>query len=661
MNEKPAGKRRIRMIAAVCAVLLIAGGSAGIYASRTTADAQAALTAQSAEQPKNNASAAKTDQSVSAGGTVTCAQRTDTLGLVNTNVRLTVESVLAESGDTVTAGTALYQITEDSLAKAEKTLRSELQSAESTLKKQKAQAQLDESKAGILYESELLLGDTAQQDYSSGLSELDSALQDAYDSYMEALDTVGNSPAEIKQKQNALAEKQSDAEGLQAKQKSAQETADRAASAYRSAADSYNQTAEEYNSAAAVVRYLGKALGTDVSGITNAQTVSAEVSKQSAASSEPANPDKKADFSGGFGGGERPDGMMQSTRSFYAQAADTPETLSEQAEESGGGALKTLYESACKEYETAKKQLADAEKALKNAENEYRTLTDTLTEYSSTLNGKQSDISALEQEISALESTLSKAQSNLSRLRSEYNSLKASYETDRLNLEKERDTELASYENAQYHYELTCSTIAEELAKAQESYDTAAENLRIFEEELADGCIRAKQDGTVYSLNGQAGRSVSAGTAYVSYVDETSFAVTVELDQSDVTEVSIGDSVLIYSSETGIANGRITAIAAGTSTSLADVRFNVTVTADDSEQLYSGESVNVYFNAGNMKQSDFSDFSGSKSGARSKSESDGSRSERPDFGGEMPSFGGGMPSGFDPSQMPSGFGGRKDG
>ncbi len=163
MNEKQTGTRRIRMIAAICAVLLIAGSGAGIFAAHSKAGAQ---TAQTAEQPKKEA-AAKTDRSVSAGGTVTCAQRTDTLNLVNTNVRLTVESVLAESGDTVTAGTALYQITADSLAKAEKTLRSELQSAESTLKKQTAQAQLDESKAGILYESELLLGDTAQQDYKT--------------------------------------------------------------------------------------------------------------------------------------------------------------------------------------------------------------------------------------------------------------------------------------------------------------------------------------------------------------------------------------------------------------------------------------------------------------------------------------------------------------
>ncbi len=49
-----------------------------------------------------------------------------------------------------------------------------------------------------------------------------------------------------------------------------------------------------------------------------------------------------------------------------------------------------------------------------------------------------------------------------------------------------------------------------------------------------------------------------------------------------------------------MTNGKITAIAEGTSTSLADVRFNVTVEADENAALYSGQSVNVYFNYSNM-------------------------------------------------------------
>lgn len=68
--------------------------------------------------------------------------------------------------------------------------------------------------------------------------------------------------------------------------------------------------------------------------------------------------------------------------------------------------------------------------------------------------------------------------------------------------------------------------------------------------------------------------------------------------------------VVIYSSETGISNGKITAISAGESTSLADVRFNVTVTANENSNLYNGQSVNVCFNYGDMRSSDFTDFKG---------------------------------------------------
>ena len=201
-----------------------------------------------------------------------------------------------------------------------------------------------------------------------------------------------------------------------------------------------------------------------------------------------------------------------------------------------------------------------------------------MTEYETALKDVQSKVSSLEKEISSLNSTLSKAKSNLSKLRSEYNSRKASYETDQLELKHTLETDTAAGENAEYHYEITCATIEDQLEKAQSAYDSVEENIRIFEENLADGYVYAKQDGIIYSLNCQEGRSVSLNTSYVSYVDESSYYTTVELDQNDVTQVSIGDSVLIYSSETGTANGKVTAIAAGESTSLADVRFNVTVT-----------------------------------------------------------------------------------
>ena len=88
------------------------------------------------------------------------------------------------------------------------------------------------------------------------------------------------------------------------------------------------------------------------------------------------------------------------------------------------------------------------------------------------------------------------------------------------------------------------------------------------------------------------------------------------------------------------------AISAGESTSLADVNFNISITADEGSNLYSGESVNVYFNYDNIKSGELTDFSG---GENAKG---GSGGGRPDFGGELP-------EGFDFSNMP-GFDRRKE-
>ena len=71
--------------------------------------------------------------------------------------------------------------------------------------------------------------------------------------------------------------------------------------------------------------------------------------------------------------------------------------------------------------------------------------------------------------------------------------------------------------------------------------------------------------------------------------------------------------------------------------------------ADENAQLYSGQSVNVYFNYSNMRNGDFTDFKSEKS---ADGKSFGSGEGRP-------SFGGGMPEGFDPSNMPD-FSRRKE-
>lgn len=658
LKKDSENNRRRRFIAAVCAVTVLIGGSAEIYAFSANAYAKNDSSDSSSESRAEVKQNKKSDDGIiSAGGTVESSQLTDELGLKDTSARLTVEKVLVSAGDAVKSGTQLYQLTADSVAKAKSTLQTELSTAKNALIKQQTSCQADKIKAYSLYQSQLLQGKTAQQEYDSGISSLDSKLKSAYQDYQEANSTISSTPSEITKKKSELSTKQKAADSLSQKKDEAQKKLDDAQNKYESAASSYNSTVTTYNSAASVVRYLGAALGKDVSGIELAQTVSG-ASQQEQKGSESDRKNMKPSF----------DPTEQKQQSVNESVSAPPSNTDGQqtqkdSRQSGDGKkentvptgetktsdLSALYDTAFKEYTAQKQKLDNMKTTLDSAQKDYKTLNEQLSSVSSELSEAQSGISSLEREISELETSLSKAKSSLTKLRSEYESLKASYDTDKLTLKNKLDTDTADSANAKYNYDLTCKTLDSELEKAQSAYDTAAENVSIFDKSLADGYIRAMRDATVDTLNCQAGRNVNISSPVVTYVDTSCLKTTVELDQYDVTQINIGDSAVIYSSETGVTSGRITAIAAGEAKSLADVKFNVTVTADEGSSLYSGQSVNVYFNYSGTDTSILSDNASEK---KSEKDSTSPDKARPDFGVNMP-------EGFDTSNMQD-FGARKE-
>ena len=539
MENKTGRSRRIRLIAAICAVVVLTGGAAGIYKLQKP-DAQAA----SNEKETLSTSASADDGIISAGGTITSSQLTDSLGFENTSVQLTVEEILVESGENVTVGTPLYKLTSESLSKAEKTLKSELQFAKNALLEQKMSYQTDKNEAYTLYKSELLLGDTAEAEYKNDLSELDSELKKAKDSYQEALDTINDAPSEISSKQSELDAQQAYKDALQNEKNTLQQQLNEAEAEYTSVTDKYNSIVAEYNAAAGTVRYIGNSIGIDTSDITLIQSVSSSLSKQENSSGEkniPAQENSGSDRSG-MDMPDKPDdssfSASMSSMPFYSPADFGTESTADNA-------LASLYESAYSEYLAQKENQANAATELRAAESRYKELSASVNEYTSSIKEAENKIFSLTKEISTLNTNLSNSKSNLNKLRSEYNSLNASYSSDQLELQKKLDTDKASYENAEYHYQITCNTIEEELEEKQNAYDTAEKNLSIFSDELSDGYIYAKQDGMVYSLNYQEGRGVNVNSPYVSYVDKTAYSTVVELDQNDVTQVSIGDIVMI--------------------------------------------------------------------------------------------------------------------
>ncbi len=615
-------------IIAIAAFILAAGGiTAGVFALRHRAKPEQL---ENTDGFSMNAAAMENTETISANGTISSAQLYESVGMESTAIQLEVAEVLTESGATVTAGTALYSLTEDSVASAQATLEKELRSAEDALLKENLSYAQTKSETDALYQSERLQRESAESTYQSSMTQLDSQLQSAWDSYQEAVSTINNAPSEISAKETELATLESEMAAFSSQLTELQTAADTAKNAYTTTNTAYNEATASYNAIAGTVQYIGQYLGLDVSDVQLAGTSEILLPEESETPSEggtpPADgnfPSDMPDFDGDFS--MQP---LSYTSSSEPITEGIPQDTTDPPTEN---AMMTLYENARAEYEAAKALLAEKEAAKSTAQEAYQSAQAAVTQCNSEISSRKSSVSTLSSEISTLESNLSSAKSQRSSLEAEYNSLKLSYETEKLTLQNTYDTAMAAYENAKYHYDLTMSTAESALAEAQEAAAIAESNLTVFEECYADGVIEAKQDGMVYSLSYEAGDRISVSSPFVYYVDDTSYGTTVELDQYDVTEIAIGDEVIIYSSETGMTTGKITAISEGEAETLASVYFQVSVVAEGEDiPLYVGQSVNVYFNAMSMDSSMFSDAPQKADGESQNG--DGTGGGRPDFG-----------------------------
>ena len=369
--------RRKRALAAVCALTLLIGSSAGVYAFGADPDTDAHITDSSLQTTHSKSKTA--GSVISADGTITASQLSERFGFENTSAKLTVEKVLVETGDTVTSGTKLYRLTADSVAKAKLTLNSELEQALSKLSQQKAQYQSEKIKAYTLCQSDLMLAKTAQQQYDNSVSALDSKLKEAFDSYQQALTTVNSTPSEINSKNAELSAAEKSAEALSQKTRAAQQQTDAARKAYEAAAESYNAAVTDYNSAASVVLYLGNALGKDTSDITlqnsvttaTAQKASSSGSAAKSAQSESAHGSRSAHSSVNEDISVLPSQKSAQTSQNSSQATPQPTDP------------ESLYNAALKDYNAQKQELSQMKNTLNAAEKEYDTLSDTQSKLSS--------------------------------------------------------------------------------------------------------------------------------------------------------------------------------------------------------------------------------------------------------------------------------------
>ncbi|MBQ8596792.1 MAG: efflux RND transporter periplasmic adaptor subunit [Lachnospiraceae bacterium] len=231
---------------------------------------------------------------------------------------------------------------------------------------------------------------------------------------------------------------------------------------------------------------------------------------------------------------------------------------------------------------------------------------------------------------------LDQAVSNLAALEAELTQAKAEYEKALISCQADYQTTLAESENAGTVYETTMQSLEETLAALEDDKEEAEENLALFEEVIGDGYFYTNHAGTIVMNGIRRNMYLSGESMVVAYSNPEEVTVSASVDQSNIAQISVGDSVYVVVSEYGNYTGKVTQINPVTQAeSRSSVTYQVTVELEgDVSTLESNLTAYLYFG---MTEEMIQQMEGNTSG--------GSRPE----GGGMP---GEMPEGMDMENMP---------
>lgn len=210
------------------------------------------------------------------------------------------------------------------------------------------------------------------------------------------------------------------------------------------------------------------------------------------------------------------------------------------------------YEQALEDYETAKKDAA-------------------------------SDMEQAQVDVEAAQLALEKAQLNR--------------EADLIAAKSEYESAVAASNAAQTTYNTAVKKLDETLESLENDMEEAQDNLEHFEELVGDGTFRASNNGTAFMVNCEADTELTADTMILAYSDPDTITVTVSIDQSDISELSIGDSASVIVSDYGNFESKITEINPTTSSSSkSSVTYSVVVTLEgDVSELEANLTAQVVF------------------------------------------------------------------
>ena len=190
-------------------------------------------------------------------------------------------------------------------------------------------------------------------------------------------------------------------------------------------------------------------------------------------------------------------------------------------------------------------------------------------------------------------------QLKLSSLQQAVTEAKENYEIQQAQAKLTYETSLSGAERAESDYNTTVEKVKSDLAALKSTYEDAKENLELFESSVGDGYFYASEDGTILRTMVRAEQALTSDAVVFVYSNPKELTVTVSVDQSDITKLTVGDSAYEQSSAGSGYTGVITAIdPVSSSSSRTSVTYSVTVqinVEDEEDSLSANESVTVVF------------------------------------------------------------------
>jgi len=197
-----------------------------------------------------------------------------------------------------------------------------------------------------------------------------------------------------------------------------------------------------------------------------------------------------------------------------------------------------------------------------------------------------------------LSESLADEQENYDKLYNKLKAAKSAYTTKSVEAEKKYKEAMLSYENADSQYSADVTGVDVSVDTAQDTLTDAKEALSEFEAFVGDGTIYSDYDGTIMSVGYEAGDDLSASTSIVTFADTDAVTMTVSVSEEDISEIAIGDEVMIelnaYEGQT--FSGEVESIDTSVSSGSSTVSYNVTVKINgDVDGIYTDMTGNVTF------------------------------------------------------------------